>query len=173
MDEVRVAFGKWGGRPHWEYDARLLGRDEHGAWLGLPVGTEISRPDNAFRTSEPQVVLVPEDRGFVATFYAPGGVSYCDLYVDISTVPVVTAGRVDVVDLDLDVVRSWDGEVWVDDEDEFADHRVRFGYPGDVVDLAVSTCEEVRRAVLAGVEPFTGNAPNRWLEALRTAMMGS
>ncbi|WP_180935649.1 DUF402 domain-containing protein [Nocardioides ungokensis] len=33
------------------------------------------------------------------------------------------------VDLDLDVVRGRTGRVWIDDEDEFAEHRVRFGYP--------------------------------------------
>ena len=33
------------------------------------------------------------------------------------------------VDLDLDVIQGLSGRVWVDDEDEFADHRVRWGYP--------------------------------------------
>ena len=40
------------------------------------------------------------------------------------------------VDLDLDVVEGLDREVWVDDEDEFAEHRVELGYPREVVDLA-------------------------------------
>ena len=37
------------------------------------------------------------------------------------------------VDLDLDVVRGPTGRVWVDDEDEFAEHQVAFDYPDDVV----------------------------------------
>ena len=56
-------------------------------------------------------------------------------------------GTVTAVDLDLDVVRGWTGRVWVDDEDEFADHRVRFGYPADVVRMAAPSCEAVRTDV--------------------------
>ena len=26
-DEVRIVMSKWGGRPHWEFDARYLGSD--------------------------------------------------------------------------------------------------------------------------------------------------
>lgn len=169
MTTMRVVFGKWGDRPHWEYDALHLGEDEHGTWLGLPTGTRVARPGREFDTSEQQVVLVP-DAPFVATFYAPGGNAPCDLYVDVSTTPVLEDGIVTAVDLDLDVVRGWTGRVWVDDEDEFADHRVRFGYPDEVVELAVATCEEVRRAVLLSEAPFDGATAQRWLEALGEAV---
>ena len=37
------------------------------------------------------------------------------------------------VDLDLDVVRGFNGTVIVDDEDEFAEHQVAYGYPEDVI----------------------------------------
>jgi hypothetical protein len=138
VSEIRVVFGKWGGLPHWEYAALPLGEDEHGTWLGLPVGSRVARPGASFLTTEPQVVLVP-DAPFVATFFAPGGDAPCDVYVDISTRPSIDTGVVTAVDLDLDVLRGWTGRVWVDDEDEFADHRVRLGYPDDVVTLALTS----------------------------------
>ncbi|HEU4514862.1 MAG TPA: DUF402 domain-containing protein [Nocardioidaceae bacterium] len=170
MDEVRMVFSKWGGRPHWECDTLALGADEHGRWLGLPSGTLVTRPGAAFSADVPQVVLLP-DSAYVATFYAPGGSSPCETYVDISTVPLEDDGRITAVDLDLDVIRGWTGRVWVDDEDEFADHRVRFGYPEEVVELAVTSCEQVRRAVAASQAPFDGTTARRWLEVLEGAMM--
>jgi protein associated with RNAse G/E len=69
------------------------------------------------------------------------------------------------VDLDLDVLRGWSGRVWVDDEDEFAEHRKRFGYPDDVAALAVASCDQVRGAVAAGRPPFDGTAA-RWMRQL-------
>ena len=138
MSAVRVVFGKWGERPHWEYDAVRLGDDDHGLWLGLPEGTSMARPGARFTTTEPQVVLVPPGAGYVATFFEPGG----------------RARR-----------------VWVDDEDEFADHRVRFGYPAEVVDHAVTTCEDVRRAVERREGPFDDATAGRWLDVLRESMM--
>lgn len=164
-----MVFGKWGGRPHYEYDAFLLGDDRHGAWLGLPVGTLVARPGTQFLTREPQVVLVPPARGFVATFYAPGGEVPCEVYVDITTVPEVAEDRVRAVDLDLDVVRGRTGRVWVDDEHEFAEHRVSFGYPPDVVELAVSTCAAVLASVQDGEPPFDRVSHHPWLAAVGKA----
>ena len=171
MSAVRVVFGKWGERPHWEYDAVRLGDDDHGLWLGLPEGTSMARPGARFTTTEAQVVLVPPCTGYVATFFEPGGRAPCHTYVDITTVPAVADGAVRMVDLDLDVIRGWAGRVWVDDEDEFVDHRVRFGYPAEVVDHAVTTCEDVRRAVERREGPFDDATAGRWLDVLRESMM--
>jgi len=167
---TRLVFDKWGGHPHWEADALHLGDDEHGAWLGLPLGTAFKRPGATFRTTELQVALVPE-APFVATFYGRGGEAPCDLYVDISTVPVLDGATVRATDLDLDVLRGWTGRVWVDDEDEFADHRTRLGYPEEIVDLALSSCEQVRRAVGSALAPFDGPTAVRWMHRLEEVMM--
>jgi hypothetical protein len=173
---VRMVFSKWGGRPHWEYDARLVGEDEHGAWVGARAGTRVARPGAAFDSPVDFVSVVPTQGAFVATFYGepPGerpGEHAVELYVDITTVPTWQddgEGRVSVkmVDLDLDVVRGRTGRVWVDDEDEFADHRVRFGYPDDLVRLAAASCDDVRERVLAGRGAFAPRLGRRWLSRL-------
>ena len=169
---MRVVFRKWGGRPHWEYDALRLGDDEHGTWIGAAAGTRLERPGAGFDALGSFVSLVPHDAPFVATFYdsvwaaAETGV---DVYVDITTVPRWDGDRVSMVDLDLDVVRGRTGRVWVDDEDEFADHRVRFGYPADVVRLAATSCDQVQAAVAAGAPPYDGVAPATWFSRLAAA----
>jgi hypothetical protein len=174
MDDVRVIFGKWGGRPHWEYDAVRLGDDAHGVWLGVPAGSRLARPGADFLTEHAFVVLVPTDSPFTASFYddaASSSSGWVEVYVDITTVPVWDGSTVHLVDLDLDVVKGRTGRVWVDDEDEFADHRVRFGYPAEVVELAVASCEAVRRAVTASRAPFDATTSRRWLDMLEGAMM--
>jgi uncharacterized protein len=162
---VRVVARKWPDRPHWEHDAVRLGRDEHGSWLGAASGTLMSRPGASFRTSQPQVTLVPPADRFVATFYAHGGAVPCEVYVDITTVPVWSDDTVTAYDLDLDVVRGWTGRVWVDDEDEFADHRVRYAYPPELARSAVASCDAVRRAVEQRRPPYDGVA-DRWFAVL-------
>jgi hypothetical protein len=175
---VRVVTTKWPSRPHWEFDAEHLGADEHGTWVGAPVGSLLSRPGVCLVTDQAQVTLVPDDAPFLATFYAPGGLAHCDVYVDITTVPSWGTGQpgpvetVTAVDLDLDVVRGWSGRVWVEDEDEFADHRLRYGYPGDVVRLAATSCEQVRQAVEAGLAPYDGTAVS-WFAALDALVASS
>lgn len=174
---VRVVTRKWPDRSHWEYDGVLLGEDEHGVWVGAPVGTACSRPGASFVTDQAMLTLVPRTAPFTATFYAPGGRAHCEVYVDVTTVPWWAdpgAGGLTVtaVDLDLDVVRGWTGRVWVDDEDEFADHRIRFGYPWDLVRLAATSCDTVRAAVEARLAPYD-DTPRSWFARLDAVLAGT
>ena len=165
-DPVRVVMTKWLDRPHWEFDCHFLGSDEHGDWLGILAGTTMARPGATYVAPTHQVGLVPPpgpdgERGWLATFHAEGGP--VRVYVDVTTPPVWDGQVLRAVDLDLDVVRGNTGRVWVDDEDEFADHRVRFGYPDDLSAAAMASCDRVHAAVAAGVAPYDGSAA-LWLD---------
>lgn len=160
---------KWGGLAHWEYDALRLGVDGHGTWLGCPAGTLIARPGARFRSSQDQLTLVPTAEAWVASFFAPGGRSPCEVYVDISTTAQWDDAVVTAVDLDLDVIRGWRGRVWVEDEDEFLAHRGSLGYPDDVVRSAWSSCDAVRKALTDRSAPYDGTTAARWFAALTNA----
>ncbi|MGB0101933.1 MAG: DUF402 domain-containing protein [Nocardioides sp.] len=166
-DAVRVVMTKWGDQPHWEFDANYLGSDEHGDWLGIPAGTPMSRPGATYVAPTRQVGLVPPtggsapERGWLATFHDVGGP--VQVYVDITTPPVWDGSVLRAVDLDLDVIRGRTGRVWVDDEDEFADHRIRFGYPQDVVAGAMASCDRVHALVATAAAPYDAPTARRWL----------
>jgi hypothetical protein len=160
---------KWGDRPHWEFDAVYLGSDDHGDWLGFAAGTQMSRPGVDYYAPVDQVGLVPGpgsdlDRGFLATFHAPGG--QVGLYVDMTTPPTWDGTTLRAVDLDLDVVRGSTGRVWIDDEDEFADHRISLEYPGNVVALASASCDRIHGLVSAGAAPFDDDSSADWFAVL-------
>ncbi|UAL30541.1 DUF402 domain-containing protein [Nocardioides rotundus] len=162
---IHVAMTKWGERPHWEFDGRLLGEDEHGTWLGIPAGTPHARPGMAFDSEVDSVTLFPREGWWVATFQAPG--IWCDTYVDITTPATIEGDRAGAIDLDLDVVRlSADGRVYVDDEDEFAEHRVTYAYPADVVRSAEEACAGVRAAMERREAPYDDTTAARWLGRL-------
>lgn len=164
---VRVECRKWPDDPHWEFDGIRLGVDAVGTWIGITRGTLLASPVRAFHATADHVTLVPHDAWWLATFYGDDARRPFDTYVDIAT-PAVWHGEdlVRAVDLDLDVIRGTTGRVWVDDEDEFADHRVRLGYPQDVIDAAVASCAEVHDAVRSGAAPYDGSH-RFWLDRLR------
>jgi len=54
---------------------------------------------------------------------------------------------------------------YVDDQDEFDEHRVESGYPREIVDLAMATRDLILIAVRDGLAPFDGQSA-RWLEEL-------
>jgi hypothetical protein len=154
---VHVEFAKWGGRRHWTYDAIRLGADEHGIWLGGPAGTDMDRPDQHLVLEYASAVLVPPDRPWVAAFNAdtrPDEHTRYEIYIDISTVPRWDGDTMTAIDLDLDVVRTWEGTVEILDEDEFAEHQILLGYPPELVAGAERSAAECRDLLLRGAEPF-------------------
>jgi len=104
--------------------------------------------------------LCSPDVGWVARWYTrrgeTGRASHYSCYVDITTPPRMSEGLIELVDLDLDVALTWEGEMVVLDEDEFAEHSVSLGYPPSVIDHALRACEEVQRRVISRAAPFGG-----------------
>jgi hypothetical protein len=153
-DLVRVRYRKYDGTSHRDYPARLLADDRHGTWLGVDAGTGSVYHGRPSVERIPFVLLVPDRAWWTAMFNPPPRTSevYCDV-----TSPARWQGRnaVDLIDLDLDVVRRRrTGRVELRDEDEFAAHRVSLGYPEEVVAPARAAAAWLRTALASGVQPF-------------------
>ena len=86
------------------------------------------------------------------------------IYINIGTPPEWDGDRVTQIDLDLDVVMNLDGSVEVVDEDEFADHQVRFEYPRELIASTRAATEVAVQLLESGVEPFFEVA-QRWLRS--------
>ncbi|MEZ0578189.1 DUF402 domain-containing protein [Nocardioides sp. MH1] len=161
---IRVVMSKWGDRPHWEYDGRYLGSDEHGEWLGCPRGTFYSRPGMEFVATFSAVTLVPAGgAAHLAGFNDEH--AQAAIYVDMSTPPVWDGTTLRAVDLDLDVIKRQDGTILLDDEDEFAEHQIAFNYPPEVVTMAERSAADVLAAVRAATPPYDGSHLP-WLRSL-------
>jgi len=165
-DPVRVQLLKWDGAPHWGADVVWLGEDVHGWWAGWPEGTRWARPGADFSSLGVQVALFSRELGFAATFYepVPASVNEFRVYADVTTVPVWADGALSCVDLDLDVIERFDGAVFVDDEDEFAAHSVRYGYPSEVVSWAQAACDQLVVDLRSGAAHFAEPLAARWRE---------
>lgn len=161
---VTVQYYKYPDTPHWRHELVHLGRDQHGVWLGAPVGAVIQRaqekPKNLRRYF---VQLIPPDKWWTAIFNGPGDHDMA-VYVDVTTVPEWSGDHeVRMVDLDLDVIRRIDGSVYVDDEDEFLEHKTALHYPDRLVDNARSTAARLVIDIESESPPFNGSAQT-WLD---------
>ncbi|MEN8114745.1 MAG: DUF402 domain-containing protein, partial [Actinomycetota bacterium] len=157
------------GSPHWAFDLERLGEDDHGVWLWGPAGTRIQRgSEKPKHTRRGFVKLITPNRWWTAVWNDGGGgpKGTIDVYVDVITPATWDGDAVNLVDLDLDVIRRVNGDVEIDDEDEFEEHRVLFGYPDHVVDKARTETARLALAVTRRDEPF-GLVGEQWLEVGR------
>lgn len=143
---------KWPDRRLGIARAMLLGEDQFGRWFGVVAGSPWWMADGSaagiFLTSF--VKLIPQETYWSVCF------NHVDPIVDVDIVlPVEWHDEIiEEVDLELDVLQSADGSVWVKDRDEFERVRVLYNLPDAIVERAQTTCEEIRASVEAGDEPF-------------------
>ncbi len=152
---------KWPNRVHWQFMMRWLGEDRYGTWLAVPAGTTVRRGNDAPRLlADGFVSLIPPGAWWTAEFYSSHPLH--QVYVNIGTPCEWHGDRVRQVDLDLDVIRTFGGSVETLDEDEFAEHQVRFRYPRRLVDGARAAATQAAVLLREGTEPF-GTTFERWL----------
>jgi uncharacterized protein len=171
---VRVDHRKWDGAQHWQTSTVILGHDLFGTWVGAPSGTAVDKPGVEYVLDVSQVKLIPQRSAWTTTFYdrpvsADPDPDKVQVYVDISSVPAwhleEDPVRVSLVDLDLDVVRR--GELtYIDDEDEFAEHQIRYGYPPELIERCEHAATEVLQQVTDRAGPFAPAVARNWLAVL-------
>ncbi|PYH00968.1 hypothetical protein CVV67_08255 [Arthrobacter stackebrandtii] len=160
-DLVVARNRKYDGGAHWVVPGRHLGSDEYGDWVFQGTGEFISRPGAALYTESDAILLIPHTGDWVATFYDDSHPHGVELYIDLAIElewrrirPAVIEFH--MVDMDLDVIRTKSQGLFVDDEDEFAEHSVKYSYPEELRTRMLAACASLVEAVAAGSAPFDG-----------------
>ena len=171
---VQFRWRKWDGGEHWVHDCVYLGSDRWGDWFGQRAGWRSTRPERDYLVGADNVTLMPPSGDYALTVNVAPPATY-RVYIDLgwdlrwAERDERFGGALEPtgIDMDLDVVHAVDGRgIWIDDRDEWDEHRVSYGYPLDIVAkleaLAVDLEERVRR----GAAPFDDATPDAWLERL-------
>jgi len=77
-----------------------------------------------------------------------------NFYCNINMPPTFDGGKLDYVDLDLDLIVWPGGKVVVLDEKDFAENAAKFSYPDDVHANALKALDELKRMIEAREFPF-------------------
>lgn len=158
---------KYDGQAHWVVPGLALGSDEHGEWIYQPAGSFIARPGMAFFARSDAVTLSPASGEWLATFHSGEDRNGLLLYIDLSTAigwaPLGPRGHeLHSIDMDLDVVERAGRGIYLDDEDEFEEHRVAFGYPDELTSAIAAEAQDLLARVAARQAPFDGAALSRF-----------
>ena len=157
---VEVRGFKWPRRPTSVACASVLGEDQFGQWLGVTKGSAWWAADRSHTGIflHSFVKLVPSNTFWSVCFHP------VDYAVDVDIIlPVHWTGDIlEEVDLELDILRSPDGKVWVRDHDKFDRMRTEWSMPPEIARQAENTCQQIRLSVEQAHEPF-GSIGLAWL----------
>lgn len=157
---------KWDGAPHWEHESVFLGSDDYGDWVGQRDGWRSARPGVEAPSHGASITLIPASGDYAATINDSH--PRIRVYIDIAWDVRWDAGEPVGIDMDLDVVRALDGRgVFIDDRDEWDEHRVRYGYPADIVQRLETVALDLEARVIAGAAPFDDQTAAHWFGVLR------
>lgn len=176
--EVLFRWRKWDGSPHWLHECVYLGIDGWGEWFGQQAGDRSARPGREVVVAHDNVTLVPATGDYAYTFNAPP--SRTRIYIDIAWDVRWHDGEPTGIDMDLDVVRRdpdaayvdregvlrQPGDVYIEDRDEWEEHRARYGYPQDLVERLEAVALSLERRVRDGEPPFDEATAAGWLARL-------
>ena len=162
---------KWDGGIHWVHECVYLGSDQWGEWFGQPAGWRSVRPGRDFAADHPNVTLLPPSGDYAFTHNAAPHptVVYIDLAWDVRWDEGVDPSG---IDMDLDVVSRLDRGIYIDDRDEWDEHRVAYAYPDEVVSHLDALATELERQVTAGLTPFDPATAAAWLDRLTALGLG-
>ena len=165
---------KWDDSPHWVNECVYLGGDGWGDWVGQPVGWTSARPGASFVARVPNVTLLARSGDHASTFHR-GHPRKLRVYIDLAwDLRWPDGGEPEAIDMDLDVVRADDGRgIWIDDRDEWDEHRVLYGYPADVVAHIERLAVDLERRVRAGEPPYDDAVAEAWLDRLVALGVGA
>lgn len=162
---VTFRWRKWDGAEHWVHECVYLGGDGRGDWFGQLPGMLSVRPQRRVEVAHPNVTLLPPSGDWVYTHNAAP--APYEVYIDLAWDARWDGDEPTGIDMDLDVVRTRDGRgLFIDDRDEWDEHRVRYGYPAQIVAELEAVAIDLERRVAASEPPFDQATADRWLARL-------
>ncbi|MDE0546149.1 DUF402 domain-containing protein [Microbacterium sp. C7(2022)] len=155
---------KWDDGVHWVHECVYLGSDQWGDWFGQIPGWGSKRPGRTFNAEHANVTLIPPSGDYAYTSNAAP--HRTRVYIDIAWDVRWRGGEPTGIDMDLDVVDRVDGGVYIDDRDEWDEHRVAYGYPAEIVEQLDALAYALEKQVAAHEAPFDTATAQGWLDRL-------
>jgi len=146
---------KYDGTAHWIQPFQVVSDDGTLLVTQYRARTPIYTSRGEFRSPYDSRVYFWRDRWYNVFRLSRPGCQLALWYCNITTPPTFDGCQLGYVDLDLDVAVRPNGCIDLLDEDEFADHQRKYGYPSDVIDHAEAAAREVTALARARGFPFS------------------
>lgn len=157
IGSCQVVTFKFDRRVHYTFPATLTYRNDTVIRASYPIGTVIRHHTRGldFIEKYDSEVWAWTDRWYNVFVNRHADGSLYSFYCNIAMPAEILLPEIRWIDLDLDVRIFADGRYELLDEDEFEEHRLKYGYPTDVQEKAQSAVQEILDLARRRQEPFS------------------
>jgi uncharacterized protein len=152
----QVVAHKFNNQVHLKFDARLTYDDGDLLRVSYPMGTVVHhftrRAEFIEKTNTEAWFWRSRWYNVYVNIYEDGSLK--SFYCNVAMPPNLDHDEIHWIDLDLDVQIFPDGTYAILDEDEFDEHKVKYGYPDDVQARARQAVDEIIALARLRTEPF-------------------
>lgn len=152
---VLLRATKYDGTAHWIQPFQVVSDDGNLLVASYKARTPIYTSRGEFRSPYDSLVYFWRDRWFNVFRLSRPGCPLALWYCNVTTPPQFDGCQIGYIDLDLDVKVLPNRCFELLDEDEFAAHREKYGYPEDVVGNAEAAAQELIAMVRTREFPFS------------------
>lgn len=135
----------------------VVATDEFGTWIFSPQESTIETTKSGKSGREARkkdiLALMPSDQWYSAVWWAGSG-DEIDIYVDIAKPPIFANKEWKSVDLEIDVARTFDGVVTIEDEEELDEAHEADHISKDDHATALKEAEAMESKLRHRIEPF-------------------
>ena len=153
-DSLLLRVTKYDGEAHWIQRLQVLSDDGLLLRAHASAGAPIFTSRGEFRSRYESFVHFWRDRWYNVFRLAEPGEETALWYCNVTTPPELDGGEIRYIDLDLDVTVRAGGTIELLDADEFEEHRLKYGYPEDVVEHAQAAVGELSALARRNQFPF-------------------
>lgn len=158
MDTYLLQSTKYDSSMHYRYPMRQVQATAEMLMLYTAPGTIVDSYRGQMVATRHSLSLYWTDRYYNVSVNWHSDWRPYSHYVNIATPATWGENDLHFIDLDLDVIWFAESdEVILDDEDEFEEHQVRFGYPQDLIELSRRSSVEVLDLIAKRIYPFDGS----------------
>lgn len=145
---------KYDGTAHWIQPFSVVADDGVLLTAQYRARTPIYTSRGEFRSPYDSRVYFWRDRWYNVFRLSRPGCPLSLWYCNVTTPPTFDGCQIGYVDLDLDVSVRPNGCIKLLDEDEFAEHQKKYGYPEEVIRKAEAAAIEVAAMARCRIFPF-------------------
>lgn len=156
---IRILSTKYDGSRHYDYRGRLVDEAPGVVRVVIEAGTPFVSYRAEGEIQAPMTQLFFTDLWFnVFHNHRPMGRQQMLSYANVGTPVRLEGDTLHWIDLDLDVIQTVERGLYVDDEDEFAEHQRRMAYPEEIIRRAVEAKDALLHLAHGGGFPFDREA---------------